>query len=425
MSESLFLNRNVQEFSLSHPQEEGWKVYELPETVLCQYSFRHLPDFLRDRHPDVVRCRSMVNVIAEEELTGTPEYPHPAEVGTEWDLRQELDGSHWFGLIHIEWMEQPIHFLRFCVFDGRGYFSMIRVATKSNVALRRFAQELNAYGLTRQKVEARKIRVVNGDDIPIAPVPWDEIALPAGFAESIKRNVDGFFQSKERYRALGIPYRRGLLFAGPPGCGKTLTLKALAYEQNAQIVTVLGKADVEDHHIETAFQIAGAQSPSIVFFEDLDKLVESKGLSLSHFLNILDGFKTLNGLMVIATANEPERLDPALLYRPSRFDRMWTFPLPAREQRLALLRKRGAKYFSDSALEEAARRSHGFSMAYVQEIVVNALMECAHTQTALVDESLLNSVEVLRTQRRTVAKSQESLNERETVGFCGSNNGAR
>lgn len=418
MSESLFLNRHIRDFSVSHPQEEGWKVYEMPGGAAAQYSFRYLLDFLRDRHPNAVKRRSTIKNMAEEELTGTPDFLHPAEAGSEWDLRHELDGTEWFGLIHIEWLEQPIHIMKVILYEGRGYSDVYHVATKSNVALRSFARELNAYGLTRRKVEARKIRVVNGDDIPITPVEWDEIILPSGFTESIRRNVESFLNGEERYRALGIPYRRGLLLAGPPGCGKTLTLKALAYHTTVPIITVLGRADVEDHHIDRAFHSAGLEAPSIVIFEDLDKLVRSNGVSLSHFLNIMDGFKTLNGVMVIATANEPEELDPALLHRPSRFDRMWKFPLPEMEQRLALLRKRGGAYFSDAALTDAALRSQGFSMAYVQEIVVNALLESAHNGTDPTDADLLRSLDALRSQRRSASRKMDSLVEEESVGFA-------
>ena len=360
MSESSFFSRQIKEFVQSHPQKEGWQVFEIPARVSLHYSFHYLLDFLRDRHPDAMKRRSAVKIVAEEELAWALECDHHAEIETARDARRELDGTDWFGLVHIEWMQRPIHIVRLLLFTGQGYTDVLHVAIKSNVAFRRLVEALNAYERSRRKVEARKIEVVNGDDIPIVPVGWDEIVLPSGLTEAIRRNVEAFFQSEDRYRALGIPYRRGLLFAGPPGCGKTLMLKALAYHSAAHIITVLGKADVEDGNIDRALRSAGAQAPSIVFFEDLDKLVGSKNISLSHFLNILDGFKTLNGVMVIATANEPELLDPALLYRPSRFDRVWTFPLPEMEQRLALLRKRGGAYFSDAALDNAARRSQGF-----------------------------------------------------------------
>ena len=391
--------------------------------MLSDLSFHYLLDFVRDRYPAALTRRTAIKYIVEEELVGTPDYVHPADPGTEWDLRQDLDSEEWYGRVHLEWLQHPIHVYSFQIFTGQGYSTVYHVATKSNVALRQFTQELDAYGLSRYNKMTRTMLVVNGDDIPLEPVSWDDVFLPAGLTEAIRSNVTAFFQSEDRYRALGIPYRRGLLLAGPPGCGKTLTLKALAYNTTAQVITVLGKTDVEDHDIDSALHLASTCAPSIVFFEDLDKLIQSKRLSLSHFLNRLDGFKVLSGVLIIATANEPERLDPALLHRPSRFDRMWRFPLPGIEQRLALLRKRGAPYFSDDALQKAANQSHGFSMTYVQEIVVNALLECAHDGTVPGDDCLLNSLEALRMQRKSAAKPGESLEERESVGFCRSGNG--
>jgi SpoVK/Ycf46/Vps4 family AAA+-type ATPase len=103
---------------------------------------------------------------------------------------------------------------------------------------------------------------------------------------------------------------------------------------------------------------------------------------------------------------------------PSRFDRIWNFPLPAVEQRLALLRKHGGTYFSEPVLREVAQRSNGFSMTYVQEIVVNALLESAHNGTNPSDPELLWSLDTIRLQRRCASKGVESLEEQDNVGFC-------
>jgi SpoVK/Ycf46/Vps4 family AAA+-type ATPase len=121
--------------------------------------------------------------------------------------------------------------------------------------------------------------------------------------------------------------------------------------------------------------------------------------------------------MVIATANDPGKLDPALLHRPSRFDRVWTFPLPDEAHRLALLQKRGDAFFSEVALKEAAKRSGGFSMAYVQEIILNALLDAAHCGEAATDRHLFRSLEALKAQRRSVSKEQESVAELGNIGF--------
>ncbi len=154
-------------------------------------------------------------------------------------------------------------------------------------------------------------------------------------------------------------------------------------------------------------------------------MAKTKGVSLSHVLNLLDGLKALNGVLVIATCNELDKLDPALIHRPSRFDRVWRFELPRYEQRLELLRKKGGTYFSESALETVARRSEGFPMAYVKEVVVNALLECAHDEVDPEDDYLLRSLDTLRLQRKEAAKPGDSMEERQALGFSRLGNGNR
>jgi SpoVK/Ycf46/Vps4 family AAA+-type ATPase len=418
MSESRFLGEEIQKFMASHPHDDGWKRYEYGEDSANRFYLRYLLDFLRDSPPTVMTHRVSLPKICANELLEKEEAFHPAEAGSEWDLRKDLNSTDWYGSVHADWEGHPIHVSSFRLKNTLGYSSLYLVATQSNRALRSFMCALEAYGRARDKGIPREILVVNGDNIPILPVTWDDIVLPAGLPEDIQANVEGFVRGRARYDELGIPYRRGFLFTGPPGTGKTLTLKVLAHTTAAKFITVLGSADVKDSDIKRAFRLASSYTPAVIFLEDLDKLIQANDVSLSYFLNLLDGLNVLDGVLVIATCNEPKILDPALLHRPSRFDRVWRFPLPRYQERLRLLMKRGAKFFSMAALEEAARKSDGFTMAYVQEIVVNALLAFAHNGGVPDDAALLQSLETLRTQRREVTKQQEDVAGHEALGFC-------
>jgi hypothetical protein len=420
-----FLDKQLQLFVDAHPRGDGWKVYYYTQSLIANLYLEDLLDFLRDCHPESLREMKAIGKVRRYELLEHSEKRHETVPRSEWDLQKDLDQSCWVGSVQIEWNCYPLHFLRIPVGVGQGGTPehLTCVATRSNEVLRAFHRDLEQYGKQRCGEAIREILVVNGEDIPIKPFPWENLVLPEGFAEEIKDNVQAFFQARERYQKLGIPWRRGFLFVGPPGCGKTCMIKALAANTPYTFITIIGRHNIEDGHIEFAVSLAERHKPAVVLFEDLDRIVDTEDVSLSCFLNLLDGLKITEGVLVIATCNDATKLDPALLHRPSRFDRIWKFSLPGYEQRYALLRKRGGGHFSEEALEEAARRSDGFSMAYVQEIVVNALLGCAHDETCPDDESLLRSLEALRKQRKSASMPGQSMDERESVGFCQSNNG--
>ena len=321
--------------------------------------------------------------------------------------------------MEIEWHGHPIHFYSWDTGEFGGDECILVIATKSIDALVHFHETLRAYGHDREKPAQPKIIVVNGSNIPIPQVSWNDLILPDGMAKEIYDNASAFFENREQYKRLNLPYRRGFLFAGPPGNGKTFTLKAIAnaMHKEATLITVLIRASVNEFHIHHAFGLARRHAPALLIFEDLDKLVQSKDISLSDFLNVLDGLKVLDGVLVIATTNQPSKLDPALVERPSRFDRIWRFPVPDASQRLSLLQKKGRDYFSEPVLEEVAEKSKNFTMAYVQEIIVNALLDCAHAGRDPDDASLLRSVKTLKAQRKAASKQEEIIADRENLGF--------
>lgn len=410
MSESLYLQRISDRFLAAHPREAGWVVHQIDGDSGREMSLNYLLDCLREWHPAAVTRRMAFPLVTARGFRN-------------WNAASdEANAYSWRGTIELVWNDHDIHCHKFSLVIGNGFAEIYFVATKSLAALRDLLLVLDRYGKARHK-DKKEIYVVNGDNIPVTASPWDDLVLPAPMAQDIRTNVEGFFASPKRYAYLGIPHRRGFLFVGPPGCGKTLTLKTLASNTPAKFISVVGRADVDDGMLRYAMDLAEKYTPAVVLLEDLDRMVQAKGISLSHFLNLLDGLKVLNGVLVIATCNEPDKLDPALLHRPSRFDRVWRFDLPKYEQRLELLRRKGGTFFSESALEMAARRSEGFSMAYVQEIVVSALLECTHDDLPPGDDHLFKSLDTLRLQRKEASKPGGSMEERESVGFCISSNG--
>ncbi len=133
----------------------------------------------------------------------------------------------------------------------------------------------------------------------------------------------------------------------------------------------------EHANIARVFDLARKTAPCLLVLEDLDALVKPGNRSV--FLNELDGFADNSGVCVVATTNFPERLDPSILDRPSRFDRKYTFALPGSEERRAYLEmwnkgQTTALRLSEQGLGAVIAATEGFSFAYLKELCLAATM---------------------------------------------------
>nr|XP_019049576.1 hypothetical protein I302_03365 [Kwoniella bestiolae CBS 10118]OCF28506.1 hypothetical protein I302_03365 [Kwoniella bestiolae CBS 10118] len=206
---------------------------------------------------------------------------------------------------------------------------------------------------------------------------WDDVVLDGSFKKSLQSDYRSFFKSEKTYKDLGVPWKRGLIFLGPPGNGKTISLKALMKEVNVPSLYVKSF-----HCIRDIFARARAEAPCVLVLEDLDSLITDD--NRSFFLNEVDGLEDNDGLLLIGTTNHFDRLDPALSSRPSRFDRKYTFPDPSKAQRRDYakwwqnrLHSNGKIEFPDSLLDEFADKTGNFSFAYMKEAFVSTLLVIA------------------------------------------------
>ncbi|KAI0795887.1 P-loop containing nucleoside triphosphate hydrolase protein [Abortiporus biennis] len=212
---------------------------------------------------------------------------------------------------------------------------------------------------------------------------FDDIVLEDEFIDGLRRDTRSFFENKDVYRSLGIAWKRGILLLGPPGNGKTESIKALLNEMKdypALYVKSFTTQQGPEHGIRTIFQHARNHSPCILILEDLDSMVVNE--VRSFFLNELDGLAQNDGILTIATTNHPERIDDAILNRPSRFDVKYTFDLPDFELRKAYAtkwilktqkkHKKMIRFKRDvnELAHEVANRTEGWSFAFLKELYV-------------------------------------------------------
>jgi len=150
---------------------------------------------------------------------------------------------------------------------------------------------------------------------------FDQVILPAGMKESLISDLNLFLGRELWYRQKAIPYKRGYLFHGTPGNGKTSLAIAVADYLNKSIYSITVSEVTGDSNMRSVFK--GVKANAILLFEDVDTMFNKRKskqkLSFSTFLNCLDGVFYKHGLIIIMTTNHAEKLDPALI-RPGRID---------------------------------------------------------------------------------------------------------
>ncbi|XP_063789968.1 mitochondrial chaperone BCS1 isoform X1 [Pseudophryne corroboree] len=162
--------------------------------------------------------------------------------------------------------------------------------------------------------------------------PLSSVVLEEGISEQIIQDVKGFIDNPKWYSDRGIPYRRGYLLYGPPGCGKSSFITALAGELEYSICLMsLSDNSLSDDRLNHLLSVAPQQS--IILLEDVDAAFVSRDLAkenptayqgmgrltFSGLLNALDGVASSEARIVFMTTNHIDRLDPALI-RPGRVD---------------------------------------------------------------------------------------------------------
>ena len=241
------------------------------------------------------------------------------------------------------------------------------------------------------------------DAIKIAS--FDNLILPSRLKREIQEDFANFFASREVYERYRIPWKRGVLLIGPPGNGKTHTVKALINQTKQPCLYVKSfKAcwGTDHDRIRDVFIRARKTTPSIVVLEDLDSLIDEG--NRSFFLNELDGFAANTGVVVLATTNYPEKLDPAILDRPSRFDRKYYFEVPSPPERLAYLVSWNQTLepelrLAELTLPRLVESTERFSFAYLKELFLSSMMEwIAGGGEGRMDTIIVNRANMLREQ---------------------------
>ena len=218
---------------------------------------------------------------------------------------------------------------------------------------------------------------------------WEDVILDPKMKRAIIGVVDTFFNSQDKYKKLKVPWKRGIIYYGPPGNGKTISIKAMMHSLSdcpdpipTLYVRSLTSYSGPERSIQTIFTKARQTAPCFLVFEDLDSIISDA--VRSYFLNEVDGLKSNDGIFMVGSTNHLDRLDPGIAKRPSRFDRKYLFPNPDLAERMRYCEHWRAKLadnpeidFPPKLTRAIAANTHGFSFAYIQEAFVAALLVIA------------------------------------------------
>jgi len=210
----------------------------------------------------------------------------------------------------------------------------------------------------------------------------DALVLRSETLQAVRRQVVETARHKDRLLAAGQHLKRGLLLHGPPGVGKTHTIRFLMSSlTETTVVQVTGESM---HMIGAACSVARALQPSMVVVEDVDLIAEDRGDHpgrhplLFALLNEMDGLEEDADVVFVLTTNRPDLLEPALASRPGRVDQAVELQLPDLEARRRLFDLyRGQLEVDRSNLDEVLARAEGVTASFIKELLRRAAVLAA------------------------------------------------
>lgn len=223
---------------------------------------------------------------------------------------------------------------------------------------------------------------------------FDDVAAMEQAKRELQEIVE-FLKTPAKFQRLGAQIPKGVLLMGPPGTGKTLLVRAVAGEAGVPFFSINGSEFIQmfvgvgASRVRDLFRTAKENSPCLIFIDEIDAVGRIRGAgfggghdereqTLNQILSEMDGFQQTEAVIVVASTNRPDVLDPALL-RPGRFDRHVAVDRPTRSGREGILKVhvRNVPLDADVDLKSIANSTIGFSGAELKNLVNEAALHAA------------------------------------------------
>merc|ERR1712167_118664 len=226
--------------------------------------------------------------------------------------------------------------------------------------------------------------------VEVPNTSWNDIGGLEDVKNELRELVQYPIEHPEKFEKFGMSPSKGVLFYGPPGCGKTLLAKAIANECQSNFISVKGPEMLtmwfgeSEANVRETFQKARAAAPCVLFFDELDSIAQQRGGSsgdgggagdrvMNQLLTEMDGVGAKKNVFIIGATNRPDIIDPALM-RPGRLDQLIYIPMPDYESRLSVLKAvlRKTPVNKDCDLQYLATQTEKFTGADLTEICQRA-----------------------------------------------------
>lgn len=251
--------------------------------------------------------------------------------------------------------------------------------------------------------------------VEVPNISWNDIGGLEDVKTELREMVQYPIEHPEKFEKFGMSPSRGVLFYGPPGCGKTLLAKAVANECQANFISVKGPELLtmwfgeSEANVRDVFAKARAAAPCVLFFDELDSIAQQRGGNsgdgggagdrvMNQLLTEMDGVGAKKNVFVIGATNRPDIIDAALM-RPGRLDQLIYIPLPDYESRLSILKSvlRKSPVNKDVDLAFLATQTEKFTGADLTEI-------CQKAAKLAIREDIMRSSERERIREEAAAQ---------------------
>ena len=329
--------------------------------------------------------------------------------------------------------------------ESHGFVGADLAALCSEAALQQIREKMDLIDLEEETIDAE---VLNSLAVSMANFRWAlQKSSPSALRETVVevpnttwKDIGGLTNVKkelqemiqypveypDKFLKFGMSPSRGVLFYGPPGCGKTLLAKAIANECQANFISIKGPELLtmwfgeSESNVRELFDKARAAAPCVLFFDELDSIAKSRGGGISdaggaadrvinQILTEMDGMGNKKNVFIIGATNRPDIIDSAIL-RPGRLDQLIYIPLPDEKSRESILKAnlRKSPLAPNVDLQYLAKVTHGFSGADLTEI-------CQRACKTAIRESIEQEIKRERERAKEGAEAAMDVEESDPV----------